>query len=791
MSVDPFLVSSNPSDDSITFQVNSDIQLFFDENVTAGSGNIIISNGSDNRTIDINDTSQVTFSKGNVLINPTADLIPNTSYNIQMASGVITDIAENMYAGISDPSTLNFTTIPTDPLLDFSIPFDDSTFQIDNDITLFFDEGVTAGGGDIVISNGTDTRTIDINDTSQVIFDGFNSVTINPAADLMPNTTYNIQMASGVITDIAGNAYAGISDPTTLNFTTIPTDPLLDFSDPSDNSTFNIDNDIRLFFNENVTAGNGDIVISNSTDTRTIDINDTSQITFSKDSVTVNPVDDLIPNTSYSIQLASGVITDIAGNAYAGISYPTTLNFTTTSPEQIVQTIYLGVLGRAAVPSERSFWTERIDTIPPELLTDILLNSAEFVNSFSGQSDEAFVRALHFNLFDRNINQPEIDDWVARIEAEALDPGAILRAVLDEAREADIEAYQAKLAIVDYVTDQTEAGGYVPDTLTVPELRSNAELYGELFMLDMEYDTLDLEQIGSSIAGNPLYAANVGTGETELVIITQQHGDEPTGTEGALLFLDWMSGETAGAAEAREALSVTMVPRVNPDGYARWEQEVGGERGLVDPRRNEAEVDLNRAYDPENPVNSLLSPESEAVIDLIADRDPVLVLDYHNQNLYRADDGSIDTMSVLWATNADVDPALTETGQKAAVAIDNALEDYEFSNYTLFPGSENPALARNGLALEGTATLLIEQRYLEEMFEFTIGLEQDMSAVSSALALEAFLSMQGVAAVLTDRSLVNLDVAQALAIPERSAAIDFDDLYSDDIYGTELDLILV
>ena len=461
------------------------------------------------------------------------------------------------------------------------------------------------------------------------------------------------------------------------------------------------------------------------------------------------------------------------------------------SSEQTVQTIYLGVLGRAAVPSERAFWTERIDMISPESLTDILLNSAEFVNSFAGQSNEAFVRVLHFNFFDRNINQPEVDGLVDRIETEALDQGAILRAVLKGAREADIEAYQAKLAIVDYVTDQTEAGGYVPDTLTIPEFRSNAELYSELFMLDMEYDTLDLEQVGSSIAGNPLYAANVGTGETELVIITQQHGDEPTGTEGALLFLDWMAGETAGAAEAREALSVTVVPRVNPDGFARWELEVGGERGLVDPRRNEAEVDLNRAYDSENPVNSLLSPESEAVIDLIADRDPVLVLDYHNQNLYRAEDGSIDTMSVLWATNADVVPALTETGQKAAVAIGNALEDYEFSNYTLFPGSENPALARNGLALEGTATLLIEQRYLEEMFEFTIGLEQDMSAVSSALALEAFLSMQGVAAVLADRSLVDLDVAQALAIPERSAAIDFDDLYSDDIYGTEPDFILV
>lgn len=130
------------------------------------------------------------------------------------------------------------------------------------------------------------------------------------------------------------------------------------------------------------------------------------------------------------------------------------------SPEQTVQTIYLG----AAEPSEQAFRPEQIDTNPPKLLTDSLLNSAEFVNTFTGQSKEDFVRALQFNFFNRNINQPEIDGWVARIEAK----------------------------------------------------------------------TLDLEQIGPSIAGNPLYAAKIGMGEMELVIITQQHGNEPTGTEGAL-----------------------------------------------------------------------------------------------------------------------------------------------------------------------------------------------------------------------------------------------------------------
>ncbi|MFZ4524039.1 MAG: FG-GAP-like repeat-containing protein, partial [Chlorobium sp.] len=85
-----------------------------------------------------------------------------------------------------------------------------------SDIIFTFTEPVQAGTGDIVISNGTDTRTISVTDTTQVSISGI-TVTINPTADMNSGNSYNVQMASGVIKDLAGNAYAGISDATTLN----------------------------------------------------------------------------------------------------------------------------------------------------------------------------------------------------------------------------------------------------------------------------------------------------------------------------------------------------------------------------------------------------------------------------------------------------------------------------------------------------------------------------------------------------------------------------------------------
>jgi len=185
----------------------------------------VLSNGSDTRTIAINDASQVTFSGGNIAINPAADLVPNTNYSIKIDSGAITDLDGNPYAGISDDTSLNFTTIPSNPRLMSSSPMDDASgVAVGDNVVLYFTEEVKPASGNIVISNGSDTRIISINDSSQVIFSsgkfGGNQIIIDPAADLTPNTAYHIEIDASAITDTAGNYYAGISDDTTLNFTT-------------------------------------------------------------------------------------------------------------------------------------------------------------------------------------------------------------------------------------------------------------------------------------------------------------------------------------------------------------------------------------------------------------------------------------------------------------------------------------------------------------------------------------------------------------------------------------------
>ena len=369
----PALISSAPIDNATAVLIDQDVSLVFSEAILAGAGDIIIQgDDGDTRIIAVTDSSQVTITGNTLILNPTADLHGNTSYNIQLASGVITDLAGNAYAGISDATTLNFNTINTIPALIKSNPLDDATaVLIDQNISLVFSEAIRAGAGDIIIQGDDgDTRIIAVTDSSQVTITG-DTMILNPEADLRANTSYNIQLASGVITDWTGNAYAGISDATTLNFNTIDTIPALITSNPLDDATAVLtDQNISLVFSEAILAGSGDIIIQGDDgDTRIIAVTDSSQVTIAGDTLILNPSTDLHANMGYNIQLASGVITDLAGNAYAGISDTTTLNFTTAD---II-----------------------LPPIPPTIIDDHLINTViannQSLPSVTGLQDGGFV----------------------------------------------------------------------------------------------------------------------------------------------------------------------------------------------------------------------------------------------------------------------------------------------------------------------------------------------------------------------------------------------------------------
>ncbi len=141
---------------------------------------------------------------------------------LDLNGGTITDAtgtdADLHYANV--PSDAAFAVDTTAPTLTDSTPAAGASgVGVGDDIVLTFSEDVHAGSGAITLSDGTDSRVIDVTDGSQLSISG-NEVTIDPSADLDPGSTYSVQISDGALTDGAGNGYAGIGDNTTLTFDT-------------------------------------------------------------------------------------------------------------------------------------------------------------------------------------------------------------------------------------------------------------------------------------------------------------------------------------------------------------------------------------------------------------------------------------------------------------------------------------------------------------------------------------------------------------------------------------------
>jgi len=108
----PNLTSSSPIDNETGVLVNQNIALTFNENISKGTGNIVIKKTSDNsilETIDVA-TGLVSIASNQATINPSNNFELNTAYHIEIDNTVFKDAANNNYIGIVTNTILNFVS---------------------------------------------------------------------------------------------------------------------------------------------------------------------------------------------------------------------------------------------------------------------------------------------------------------------------------------------------------------------------------------------------------------------------------------------------------------------------------------------------------------------------------------------------------------------------------------------------------------------------------------------------------------------------------------------------------
>ena len=246
---------------------------------------------------------------------------------------------------------------------------------------------------------------------------------------------------------------------------------------------------------------------------------------------------------------------------------------------------------------------------------------------------------------------------------------------------------------------------------------------------------LTVEIIGKTVQGKSIpmvHFAPTGSGpKIKVLLFCQQHGNEPSGKEAALMLLGKLASGASDAALSN--LNLFVIPSVNPDG-----NEAG-------KRANANGADLNRDH-------LLLSqPEVRAIHAAFARVQPEVTLDVHEYSAYRKEFRSVGYVRAAdeqfgAPTNLNVSSKIVEYALKQLFPFlqkELAKRGVLFSNYFKMDGPADTVRAsttsiddgRQSFAILNSFSFILEGKNGREMND-----ELERRSKRQLVAIEAFLS---------------------------------------------------
>ena len=289
-------------------------------------------------------------------------------------------------------------------------------------------------------------------------------------------------------------------------------------------------------------------------------------------------------------------------------------------------------------------------------------------------------------------------------------------------------------------------------------------------------------------SGRAIPIVTIGSGDRGIVIVANQHGDEFTVSNSAIEIVRALTSNAAGAQQIRDTVTVTIMPRVNIDGF---DATPIGEpwRHNVDPFCTIAPCPafyaLGRGYDINRYHSYLVSdpfddpntgpvgvgqgdnpvPESLAVrnaYDAAGGAAGVdVVMDLHHQGSKTDAEGQMVTGSTLWPNatatadqlgiRSQFDQVIFRSKQVVSTLV-QTVHRYGYANFSRYCGTTPPGISRNAYGLLGSASVLLEMRG-------DIG-----QKANGYIAKTAYVGAAAVVQALADGSLSQADVSVAEAL---------------------------
>ena len=232
-----------------------------------------------------------------------------------------------------------------------------------------------------------------------------------------------------------------------------------------------------------------------------------------------------------------------------------------------------------------------------------------------------------------------------------------------------------------------------------PTLDRRRIKYGEILPLVEKYAALEgytVKKVGESIEGRDLNLISLGSGEIDVFLWSQMHGDEPTATQAIFDILNFFNSDAFEEEKSAmlQQLKIHFLPMLNPDGAEIFH------------RRNRLGIDLNRD------ALRLQSPEGRTLKRVRDSLDAEFGFNLHDQSTYYNAErtpkpATISYLAPAYNYEKDINEVRADA-MRVIVFMNRILQRYAPGQVGRYDDSFEPRAFGDNIQKWGTSTILIE-----------------------------------------------------------------------------------
>ena len=205
-----------------------------------------------------------------------------------------------------------------------------------------------------------------------------------------------------------------------------------------------------------------------------------------------------------------------------------------------------------------------------------------------------------------------------------------------------------------------------------------------------------VQKVGESVEGRDLTLISIGSGDTNIFLWSQMHGNEPTATQALFDILNFFSSDKF--KDEKNAilnnLTIHFLPMLNPDGTQLYK------------RRNALDIDINRD------ALRLQSPESKVLKRVRDSVNADFGFNLHDQSKYNNAERTNKTATITYLAPAynyekDINKVRADA-MKVIVYMNRIIQKYAPGQVSRYDDAYEPRAFGDNIQKWGTSTILIE-----------------------------------------------------------------------------------